>query len=40
MPVRKVAAALGSSVGRVYLAKHRITGLIKKETKRLEAEMA
>jgi RNA polymerase sigma-70 factor (ECF subfamily) len=35
-PVRKVTAALGVSAGRVYLAKHRITALIRQEVKRLE----
>ena len=35
-PVREVAKALGVSVGRVYLAKHRVSLLVKKELKRLE----
>jgi len=35
-PVRKVAATLGVSAAQVYLAKHRIAGLLKKEVKRLE----
>ena len=34
--VLKVARAFGVSVGRVYLAKHRVKALIKKEIKRLE----
>ena len=34
--VLKVAHAFGVSVGRVYLAKHRVKALIKKEIKRLE----
>jgi RNA polymerase sigma factor (sigma-70 family) len=34
--VRDVAQALGVSAGRVYLAKHRVSTLIKKELKRLE----
>jgi RNA polymerase sigma-70 factor (ECF subfamily) len=34
-PVREVAQALGVSIGRVYLAKHRISALIKREIKRL-----
>ena len=34
--VREVANALGVSAGRVYLAKHRISALIKKELKKLE----
>jgi RNA polymerase sigma factor (sigma-70 family) len=36
-PVQKVAHTLGVSAGRVYLAKHRISRLLKKEMKRLEA---
>jgi DNA-directed RNA polymerase specialized sigma24 family protein len=36
---REVARTLGVSVGRVYLAKHRICGLLKKEVARLEREM-
>jgi len=35
-PVQKVAATLGVSAAQVYLAKHRIAGLLKKEVKRLE----
>lgn len=35
----KVAAALGVSIDQVYLAKHRITEMIKSETRRLEDEM-
>ena len=38
-PAEKVAAAFGISVDQVYLAKHRVTGLIKEEVKRLEKEM-
>ena len=34
--VGEVAKALGVSVGRVYLTKHRVSGLLKKELKRLE----
>jgi RNA polymerase sigma factor (sigma-70 family) len=37
-PVRKVAQALGVSVGHVYLAKHRISALIKKEVQILEVQ--
>ena len=37
-PVREVARTLGVSVGRVYLAKHRISSLLKEEIKRLEKE--
>ena len=37
-PVRKVAQALKVSVGRVYLAKHRVSGLIKKEVELLETK--
>ncbi len=35
----KVAASFGVSVEKVYLAKHRITELLKQEVKRLEREM-
>ena len=35
-PVQKVARTLGINIGRVYLAKHRVTGLLKKEIKKLE----
>jgi len=35
-PVLKVARTLGVNAGRVYLAKHRIAGLVKKEIGRLE----
>jgi RNA polymerase sigma-70 factor (ECF subfamily) len=35
-PVQKVAEALGIGVGRVYLAKHRVSALVKKEVRRLE----
>jgi RNA polymerase sigma-70 factor (ECF subfamily) len=35
-PAQKVASTLGVGVGRVYLAKHRIGRLLKKEIKRLE----
>jgi RNA polymerase sigma-70 factor (ECF subfamily) len=38
-PVNKVARTFGISRARVYLIKHRVAGLIKKEIKRLEAEM-
>ncbi len=37
-PVRRVAQALRVSVGRVYLAKHRVSGLIKKEVELLETK--
>jgi len=36
-PVRKVATTLGSNSGRVYLAKHRLTRLVKREVKALES---
>jgi RNA polymerase sigma-70 factor (ECF subfamily) len=36
-PVRKVTQALGVSAARVYLAKHRIGALLKKEIKKLQA---
>jgi|SRR6185312_8560166 len=35
-PVQKVARTLGVNVGRVYLAKHRVSALIKKELKNLQ----
>ncbi len=35
-PVREVAQTLGVSLGQVYLAKHRVGALLKKEMKRLE----
>jgi RNA polymerase sigma factor (sigma-70 family) len=38
-PPEKVAAAFNITVDQVYLAKHRITELIKSEAKRLESEM-
>lgn len=38
-PVGKVARTLGISRGRIYLARHRIWGMIKKEIKRLESKM-
>lgn len=36
-PVQQVKATLGVSMAQVYLAKHRITALLKKEVQRLEA---
>jgi RNA polymerase sigma-70 factor (ECF subfamily) len=38
-PPEKVAAALNISVDQVYLAKHRVTEMIRNEAKRLENEM-
>jgi RNA polymerase sigma factor (sigma-70 family) len=38
-PPEKVAGAFGISVDQVYLAKHRVTQMIKKEVQRLEKEM-
>jgi hypothetical protein len=35
-PARKVAQTLKVSVGRVYLARHRVSRLIKKEVELLE----
>ena len=35
-PVREVARTLGVNVGQVYLARHRVGSLLKKEIKRLE----
>jgi RNA polymerase sigma-70 factor (ECF subfamily) len=37
-PVRKVATTLGIGAARVYMAKHRLTQLVKREVKALEAE--
>jgi RNA polymerase sigma factor (sigma-70 family) len=37
-PVARVARTLGVSVGRVYLAKHRVSALIKKEIRFLEGK--
>ena len=37
-PVGKVAETLGVNVGQVYLAKHRVAGLIKKEIQQLEKQ--
>lgn len=39
MPVARVAAALETSVASIYLAKHRVSKLLKKEVRRLETEM-
>ncbi len=39
MPVEKVIEALGASRTQIYLAKHRITKLLKKEIARLEKKM-
>ena len=39
MPAARVAMALNVSAAQVYLAKHRITALVKKEVRRLEREM-
>ena len=36
---RDVAQALGVSAARVYLVKHRISALLKRERKRLEARI-
>ncbi|HTI71727.1 MAG TPA: helix-turn-helix domain-containing protein, partial [Candidatus Limnocylindria bacterium] len=38
-PVKQVAAALGVSVMQVYLARHRIGGLLRKEHARLNGQM-
>jgi len=37
-PVREVARLLGVSAGQVYLAKHRVSRLLKKEILRLETK--
>jgi RNA polymerase sigma factor (sigma-70 family) len=39
MPVEKVARALDTNTAQIYLAKHRITKLLKKEIARLEEKM-
>ncbi len=39
MPAGKVAAALDTNIGQVYLAKHRIAKLIKQVVKQLETKM-
>ena len=39
-PVQKVASTLGVNIGRVYLAKHRISALIKKEIQNLESKVS
>ncbi len=39
LPAAKVAATLNVNVARVYLAKHRVSALVKKEVKRLEKRM-
>jgi hypothetical protein len=38
-PALKVARTLRVNMGRIYLTKHRIAALIKKEIQRLEAEL-
>ena len=38
-PISKVAQTLGVSVGQVYLAKHRVSGLVKKEVKTLQQQL-
>jgi RNA polymerase sigma-70 factor (ECF subfamily) len=35
-PAKEVATTLGVNIGRVYLIKHRLSGLLKKEIERLE----
>jgi RNA polymerase sigma-70 factor (ECF subfamily) len=37
-PIAKVASTLGVSVGQVYLIKHRLTALLKKEIRALESK--
>ena len=39
-PAQKVATELGVSTGQVYLARHRVTALLKKEIKALEKQSA
>jgi RNA polymerase sigma-70 factor (ECF subfamily) len=38
-PVRQVAETLHTNIAQVYLAKHRVTGLIKQETQKLRKRM-
>lgn len=38
LPIARVTAALGVTMGQVHLAKHRITALIKKEVQKLETQ--
>jgi RNA polymerase sigma-70 factor (ECF subfamily) len=38
-PIQKIATTLGVNVGQIYLAKHRVAALIKKEIKNLEAKL-
>ena len=38
-PVKKVTSTLGVNIGQVYLAKHRVSRLLKKEIKRIEEKM-
>lgn len=38
-PARQVATTLGINIGRVYLAKHRVSALVRKEIKALEREL-
>ena len=35
-PIRKITKSLGVNFGQVYLAKHRVTGLIREELKKLQ----
>jgi RNA polymerase sigma factor (sigma-70 family) len=39
LPPQKVAEAFGISLGQVYLAKHRVTQMIKAEVRRLDAQL-
>jgi RNA polymerase sigma-70 factor (ECF subfamily) len=39
LPIQKVARSLRVNVGQVYLAKHRVSALIKKEVRTLEARL-
>ena len=38
-PIQKITSTLGVNVGQIYLAKHRVSSLIKKEIKNLEAKL-
>jgi RNA polymerase sigma-70 factor (ECF subfamily) len=37
-PIKKITSALGVNFGQVYLAKHRLTGLIREELKKLQEQ--
>ena len=39
LPLRKVTSALGVNLGQVYLARHRVARLVRREVQRLETKM-